>query len=88
MIAPFPVTNLWQVLPILGDIVFVLDQLVAHLLLEIGTPAPKLGELLHYIDDKMKAVQTVLDAYVERRRDRAFLVVAAHMQVMTDAVVG
>ena len=72
----------------LVDLVFVLDQLVAHFLLEIGAPAPELGELLDGILDKVEPVEAVLHANVEGRRDRAFFVVAAHMKVMTGPVVG
>jgi hypothetical protein len=37
-LAPFPVLDLWHVLPVLVDVLVVLDQLVAHHLLQIRAP--------------------------------------------------
>ena len=58
MIAPLPATNLGQVKPVLIDVGFVFDQLVAHVLPEIRAPAAEPGELLHCI-----RVQNGLDRF-------------------------
>ena len=80
-----PITNFGQVFPVLADIFPVHDQLVPKLLLQRGTLAAGLRQTVDRVHDEMKAVQVVQHRHVKGRRDSAFLLVAADMDV---AVVG
>ena len=63
------------------DVLPVLDEFVAYGLLGVRCRG---SELRHAVDDvghEVKAVEVVHDHHVERRRGRALLLEAAHVQV-------
>ena len=66
----------------LVDIELVLDELVLELLLEIGPFTASLRQSMDHIHHKMEAIQIVENRHIERRRDRAFFLVAAYMEVL------
>ena len=68
-----------------GDVLPVLDELVAHLLHGVGAAVAELGQALDDVDDEVEAVELVEHAHVKRRRDRALLDVAADEHVLVAA---
>jgi len=82
---PLPVGDLGQVDAVRGDVLPVLDELVAHLLHGVGAAVAELGQALDDIDDKVEAVELIEHAHVKRRRDRALLDVAADEHVLVVA---
>src|SRR5207244_7399057 len=79
---PLPVPNLWHVLPVLGDVLPVLKELVADGLLRVGRFRAKLRHAVDHVLDEMEAVEVVQHHHVERRGGRAFFLVAAHVEVL------
>jgi hypothetical protein len=53
---PLPVPNLRQVLTVLVDVMLMLNQLVPHLLFQIGTWATQLRQPIDHVLHQMKAV--------------------------------
>ena len=72
----------------LVDVLLMLDELVAHRLLQIGALAAEIGQFVDDVFNEMKAVDLVLHAHIERRRDRAFFLVATDMQIAIGSAVG
>jgi len=72
---------------VLVDIMFVLDQLVTHLLLQIGAPTTQMANR-SMASCTMKPVRIVLDPHIKGCGDSTFLIVAAHMQVPVRATIG
>ena len=70
------------------DIDLVLDKLVPTHLLQIGALAAQVGQAIDDILHEVKAIQIVLHPHVEGGGDRAFLLIAAHVQVAVGAAVG
>ena len=54
-----PIPDLRHVLAVLRDIAFMINQLVAHQLLEVSTLGTQLGHTIDYIHDQVKPVQIV-----------------------------
>ena len=54
-----PIPDFGHVLPVLCDIALMVDQLVAHQLLEVSTFGTQLGHTIDYIHDQVKPVQIV-----------------------------
>src|ERR1700689_2907581 len=72
----------------LVDVMLVLDELVAHRLLQIR---PFAAESRYFIDDilhQMKAIDVVLNAHVEGCGDRTLLFVASDMEVPIGSAIG
>ena len=65
-----------------------LNELVAHLLIEISAAGAEVRQLEEHGLDEVEAVDFVLDADVERGRDGAFLVVAMNVEVVVVAAIG
>src|SRR5260370_11794499 len=82
LLAPPPVRDFRNVVAVLADIVLVLDQLVAQRLLEVSGPSAELRQSVDHVHDQVEAVQFVEHDHVERGGGRAFLFVAAYMQVL------
>ena len=59
------------------DVMFVLDQLVLHHLLQIGPLGAQLRQAIDHVLHQVEPVQVVLHSHVKGRRDRALLLVAA-----------
>ena len=86
---PLPLSNLGHVLALGRDVTTMLDRFVSHRLLYIRSARVQLREPIDQITDEMKPVEIVADSHVERRGDRAFLLVASNMvvEVIGSAVV-
>src|SRR4051812_14226235 len=67
---PHPVPNLRQVVAELADVLAVLDQFVAHLLLHVRVARGEAGHAVDDVDDQVKAIEVVEHRHVERRRGR------------------
>ena len=80
-IAPFPVADLRHVLAVAVDVLFVLDQLVLQLPLQMNALAARLRQAIDDVHDEMEAIQIVEYRHVEGGRDRAFFLVAADVKV-------
>ena len=65
---PLPIADLRHIITVCGDVLFVLDQLIAYRLLRIGREVAKLGHAIDDILDPMEAVQIIPYHHVERRR--------------------
>ena len=57
--APHPVAYLGQVLAVLVDVVFVLDQLIPHLLLQVRAPGAQVGQAVDHVLHQVEPVQLV-----------------------------
>ena len=66
----------------LGDVLLVLDQLVAHDLLGVGRAGAELRDAVDHVADQVEPVEVVEHHHVERRRGRAFFLVAADVEVV------
>src|SRR5256885_10412277 len=67
----FPYTTLFRSM---------LEQAVAHFVLEVIAAAGELRQALDDVLDEVEAIHVVQHRHVEGGRDRAFLLVAAHMR--------
>jgi hypothetical protein len=85
---PPPVADFQQVLTVLIDIVLVLDKLVLNHLFQLSTLGTQMRQAIHHVLHQMKAVQIVLHAHIKGRRNGAFFLVAAHVQISIGAAVG
>jgi hypothetical protein len=65
----------------LVDVLLVLDQLVLHPLLQIGTLRTQLRQPIDDVDHQVEAVQVVLHSHIEGGGDRALLLLAADVQL-------
>ena len=65
-----------------------LDKLVAHLLIEVGTAVAESWELKKHRLNEVEAVDFILDADVEWSGDGAFLVVTMNVEVMVVTAIG
>ena len=63
------------------DVDFVLDEFIPHQLLQVSAFGSQIRHPIHHILYQMETVQFVLNPDVERRRDRAFFLVAPDVQV-------
>ena len=70
------------------DVLFVLNELVAHLLVEISAAIAEVRQLKEHRLNEVEAVDFVLDADVERGRDGAFLVITVNVEVVVVAAIG
>ena len=66
----------------LADVLLVLDQLVAHRLLDVGGHGRSLRHAVDHVAGQVEAVEVVQHRHVERRGGGAFLLVAADVQVV------
>jgi len=64
------------------DILPVLGQLVRELLLQVDAPVAGLRQAINRIPDEVETVEIVEHRHIERRGDRAFFLVAAHVDVV------
>ena len=85
---PYPIFDFGNVFADFCDVVFVFYEQVVHLLEERAARIAQLrqdGDRRFY---EVEAVDLILHAHVERRRDRAFFRVTEHVQVFIMARVG
>ena len=65
-----------------GDVCLVLNQLVAHCLLCIGSNISELRYAVDYICHKIEAVQIVQDTHVKRSRRSPFFLISPDMEIL------
>ena len=70
-----------HVLAVAADVQAVFGQPIGQLLLHVGRPGAELRQPIDRVAGQVKAIEIVQHRHVERRRDRAFFLVAAHVQV-------
>ena len=87
-LAPLPVPDFRHILAVLVDVVLMLNELVAHLLLQVGAFGTHARQAIHHILHQMKAVQIVLHSHVKGSRDGALFFVASNVQVVVGPAVG
>jgi len=80
-ITPFPVPDLRHVLAVFIDVLLVLDQLGLELLLEGDAFFSGLGQAIDGVHYEVETVEVIEHGHVEGRGDRAFLLVAANVNV-------
>lgn len=66
---PLPIPNLRQVLAVLRDVLFVLDELVANGLLGVGGMGTERGHAINHVGDEVKAIQVVDEPLLMVRTD-------------------
>jgi hypothetical protein len=59
-----------------------IDQLGAEVLLRISGACSQARHAITHIADEMKTVELIQQDHIERRRRGAFLIIAAHMEVV------
>src|SRR5438128_1683709 len=79
LVRPFPVFDLGHVVAVFGDVLLMIDQLIAQGLVRAGGATTKLGHAIDYIEREIKAIDIVQHAHIERSRRSAFFLIAAHM---------
>src|ERR1700720_669407 len=79
--SPRPAADFRHVVTIAGNILAVLDQPVADRLLGIGGPRAQPRQPVDHGAHQVETVELVQHAHVERRRGRALLLVAAHVDI-------
>src|SRR5271154_6401895 len=87
-VGPFPVANLWQILAVLIDIEFVLDEFVLDELIEIRAFGSQAGNAIDYILHKVEAVEVVLYSDVKGGGDRSLFLVSADVNVAVGPAIG
>src|SRR4029077_3446152 len=86
---PTPVAHQRHVLAMAGDVLAMLEQACAHFCLEVIATAGELRQTIDVFLDEVEAIHVVQYRHIEGGRYRAFLLVAAHMQVhVVPAAVG
>jgi len=73
---------------VLVDVVFVLDELVLHHLLQVGPLSTQVRQPIHYVLHQVEPVQVVLHPDVKGRRDGALFLVSPDVKVAVGAAVG
>src|SRR5262249_10682503 len=81
LIRPDPVADLGIVLAVLARVGARADPAVAHLLAQAAARLGEARDTVDHVHDEVEAVEVVEHDHVERRRGRALLLVAAHVQV-------
>src|SRR5882757_2991066 len=79
--SPRPAADFRHVVTVAGNILAVLDQPVADRLLGIGGPRAQPRQPVDRGAHQVETVELVQHAHVERRRGRALLLVAAHVDI-------
>jgi hypothetical protein len=87
-LTPFPVSDFGQVLAVLIDEMFVFDQLVFHLLLQVGAFGTQIWHPIHHVLHQMKTVNFILHPHVEWRRNGALFLVTADVEIAIGPAVG
>ena len=86
--APLPVSDLWEIDTFVVDVLLMLNELVAHLLVEVSAAVAQLGQVFDGFLHQVEAVDFILDADVEWSGDGAFLVVTMNVEVMVVTAIG
>ena len=79
---PLPRKHFRQILPVLGDVVRMFDQKIVHFLIQMSAAVSKLRQMLERLLDEAEAVDMVLHAHIEGRRDRALFQIAMYEEIL------
>ena len=79
---PLPVTDLFKILSVFGNVLFVLYQLVVHLLDQEGSLVAKLWQVHDSIFYQVETVDLVLYTHIEWCSDRSFFLISMNRNVM------
>ena len=82
LLPPSPAADERMILAAFVDVLAVFDERVADGLLGVGGARAELRQAIDHILHQMETVHLVQHDHIERRRGRAFLLVAAHMKVL------
>src|SRR6516164_1834396 len=80
LIGPLPVADLQHVVAMPVDVLFVLEELVAQVLLEVRTDARESRHAVHYIPRQVESVQIVQHRHIKGGRCGALLLVPPDME--------
>ncbi len=72
----------------LVDVVFVLDELVLHALLQVRAARPESSSAVDHVLHKVETIQFVLHAHIEGSGDGAFFLVTPDVQVPIRSAIG
>ena len=79
---PLPREDFRQILPVLSDVVLMFDQKIVHFLIQMSAAVSKLRQMLERLLDEAEAVDMVLHAHIEGRRDRALFQIAMYEEIL------
>src|SRR5690606_717934 len=79
---PRPLLHFRHVLAVLVNILLVLDQLVANVLLSVGRAGPQFRHPIDNVANQVEAIDVVEHRHIERRGRCSLFLVAADMQVV------
>lgn len=85
---PLPVADLFEVLAVLSDVLFVLDEFVVHLLDQVSTLVAQLRQMHDDIFYQVETVDLVLDTHIERSCDGTLLLIAVNGHVVVVTLIG
>lgn len=87
--APLPLADLRHIFTVFIDVLFVLNQLILQLLLEVPPPRAGLRQAINGIHREMEAIKLIEHGHVESGRDRTLFLIAANVNaVMIGTAVG
>ena len=79
---PLPVGDFWKIETVLVDVLLMLNEFVAHLLIEVSATVAKIWQLKEHRLNEVEAIDFILDADVEWSGDGSFFVVAMDVDVV------
>lgn len=79
---PLPVTDLFKILSVFGNVLFVLYQLVVHFLDQEGSLVAKLWQVHDCIFYQVETVDLILYTHIEWCSDRSFFLISMNRNVM------
>jgi len=69
-------------------VMLVLDELVLHLLLQVGTLGTQMRQAINHVLHQMKAIQVILHPHIKCCRNRSLFLVATDVEVAVGPAVG
>src|SRR5262249_44859892 len=82
ILPPPPMRDLGHIIAVAGDVVLMVDELVAHDLLGIRSPRAQLRQSVNNVVHQVKAIEMIQYTNVEGSRGGSLFLVAAHMYVV------
>src|SRR5947208_6070462 len=80
-VRPLPVADLWQIIPVLDDVLLMFNEFIADRLLHISSDVCKFRDAVDDISYQVEAVQIVPDDHVERSRRCALFFVPSNVKI-------
>ena len=74
--------DLRHIVTICGDILLMLDQFIAHRLLDVDRKIAKFGHAIDHVLHQVETIQIVSHHHVERRGGGALFFIAADVEVL------